>query len=225
VAIVTQGKINALTANSLPFEYVTLYFLSVGIFSRTLQVLLHNALPMVTKMNIKSLLVGVIAVVMTVSSCEEARLSSKIKKFQCERISFPSDMTLLSGYLPNHHNLTESIPKLVVYIDSMSCSTCRIGQLPKYHMFYENALNGKFQFVVIIKPKAVDIVSIRHVVNANRFCFDAYIDNDGSFAKANPTLSLDRRFHTFYADSLGFPKLVGDPTVSRKMEQLYLQYL
>lgn len=135
-------------------------------------------------------------------------------------------MASYSGNAAEVKPLSDSIPQLVIFVDSTQCSTCRIGHLSEYIALQKESIQtGCFMLTVILSPPVNDYKNIVHLLETYKFPFPVYVDKNHSFRKENGFIPDDSRFHTFLTDQSHRPVFVGDPTRSDRLRHLFEQAL
>lgn len=161
------------------------------------------------------------------NSCSGHRVRKELESFFSQEIKFPSTLVACSGESAGAMSLlSDSIPKLIIYVDSTQCSSCRVGHLSDYLPLYEESVQGKqFMLAVIISPPVADYGYIVHLLGTYKYPFPVYIDKSHSFRKENSFIPDDTRFHAFLLDGCNHPVMVGDPARGQKIQRLFEQAL
>lgn len=162
--------------------------------------------------------------VLCLGSCSSHRIRRELESFLSQEVVFPSSITCVSKTMQGTNLLLDSIPRLVIYVDSTQCSTCRVGHLAEYIPLHERAVQEKrFMLAVILSPPASEYDNIVHLLDVYDYPFPVYLDKNHSFRKENSFIPDDARFHAFLIDRSLHPVMVGDPTRSEKLRQLFEQ--
>lgn len=157
------------------------------------------------------------------SGCDRISLRIRMREFQSQKVIFPSTMECVYGVEECHTELFEPKTRLVVYIDSLNCSSCGINRLSRFAKYAALAKsNQDFQFLVVIWPNYEAKGDISKNIEHWHFPFDVFLDYEGVFSKSNPKLPrIDARFHTFLLNKHNQPVMIGDPTSSKRIESLF----
>ena len=168
-----------------------------------------------------------IVLALTVSiGCSNSDIRKTLLSYYSQEVVFPSSLTVIPGASKDIRSIHDSIPKMVIFIDSTVCSSCRIGHLIEYEdLATESLRTGGFMMAIIISPLRKDIDYARHLLEQYNYPFPIYLDQSHSFRKDNAFIPEDVRFHSFFVDANNSPILVGDPTKSKKIQQLFRQKL
>ena len=166
---------------------------------------------------------ALILVCFTLSSCSE---NQKIKKTMIEfmktEIILPDSMTVVNGKeveLADLNSLHGN--RMIMYVDSMSCSSCRIRHFTDLLPLYELSDSLKnFSVMAIFSPEQSKLVDVEMQLELLDFPYPIYVDTRREFAKMND-IPADKRFHDFMITRDGKVKYVGNPLNS---EQLMLVF-
>lgn len=158
-------------------------------------------------------------------SCQESvQTRSAIEKLVGSEITIPvglqatidgEDTTLTATEQPD--------AKMVVWYDSVGCSSCQISRLNEWTemLAYAEALRGKFQVVFVMTPKNKEMKSVRISLMSSRLGHPMLIDTASAFITANPLVPADSRLHTFLLDKNNRVVLVGSPVNGESLRVLY----
>lgn len=167
-----------------------------------------------------------VGLVLCLGSCSSHRIRKELESFLSQEVCFPSSLTCVSNAFQGRDILLDSIPLLVIYVDSTQCSTCRVGHLAEYIPLQEKAVQSrKFLLTVILSPPANEYDHIVHLLDVYDYPFPIFLDKNHSFRKENSFIPGDARFHAFLIDRSRHPVMVGDPTRSEKLRRLFEQAL
>ena len=115
--------------------------------------------------------------------------------------------------------------KLVIYTDSVECSSCVISKMYLWNSIIENTelYKDKLKFYYILSPQRQHIEKVRSALNVIDFEYPVIIDTLGKFAKLNPHLPENKALHTFLLDENNNVILVGNPLRNKKIEEMFYQ--
>lgn len=112
--------------------------------------------------------------------------------------------------------------KLIIYIDSTECTTCRITHLWEYQELFDLAEERQsFTMMILIWNKDFDAISLERYLSDLQLEYPLYVDMGCRFLEDNPSLPNDNRLHSFLVDETGHPICVGDPGRTKKMMEVY----
>ena len=167
-----------------------------------------------------------VGLVLCLGSCSSHRIRKELESFLSQEVCFPSSLTRASKAFQGTDPILDSLPRLVIYVDSTQCSSCCVGHLAEYIPLQEESVrSGRFVFAVILSPPAADYAHIEHLLDVYDYPLCVYLDKSHSFRKENSFVPDDVRFHSFLTDKSRHPVMVGDPTRSEKLRQLFEQTL
>ena len=113
--------------------------------------------------------------------------------------------------------------KIVIFSDSTICSPCAIKSIGSWYHYIQLSQNSKggLQLFFIFVQNKKNINSLLYTLKEYFFDYPVYIDTLGIFQKDNPHLSENTKLHTFLLDENNNVILVGNPTHSLKLKELY----
>lgn len=115
--------------------------------------------------------------------------------------------------------------KLVVFVDSLSCSSCFLNKLINYYDINDSLVKNNGQLVIILNPKNSRIDEIRRAIVNEKYPFWCIIDKKGGFLHRNPEMPDNELLHTFLLDENDNIILVGDPSYNPKINKLLMKQL
>ena len=166
---------------------------------------------------------SILIILLLVTGCQEIRVGMRMKRFTSHKVVFPESLIKVQGRDSNDVDLSIDVPRLVVYVDSSDCSSCRLNNLMYYTDYASlSKVFPVFQFFVIIFPDSESEDNIIKNISHRSFPFDVFVDLEGAFSKKNPFLpQRDSRYHCFLLDWDQHPSMVGDPSSSRRLDVLF----
>lgn len=171
------------------------------------------------KSKIISLILAVIAALLILPSCARQELKREMKHFMASEIVLPEVMEKSQDgkFVPV---LREELPgpKMIVFIDSTECSSCRLSKLMVYDSVERlSEESGSFRFVVLLSTKKSEAAKVRDLLLHSEIRFPVYLDTEHDFRRLNPSIPDDVRFHSFFLDGSGHPVFIGNPSGSARM--------
>lgn len=160
-------------------------------------------------------------------------LSTKSKRLLTQQIVEMQGMSLnlnfneAETYLDGIDSIyiSEDVSKLVLFVDSLSCSSCSLSQMTHYYDINDSLTTHGGQLVVILHPQQISIDEIRKKLAIEKYPFWCVIDKKGEFLRNNPKLSDNKLLHTFLVDKYNRIILIGDPMTNSKIKELFLMQL
>lgn len=167
-----------------------------------------------------------LGLILCLGSCSNHRIRKQLENVLSQEVRFPSSINCCFGSTSGKKPLSDSIPQLVIYVDSTQCSSCRIGHLSEYIPLYEESIQSQqFVLAIILSPPSADCEHISHLLSVYDYPFPVYLDKNHSFRRENGFIPDDSRFHAFLTDRSHHPVFVGDPVRSDRLRSLFEQAL
>ena len=160
-------------------------------------------------------------------SCNRNSLEKQLVNFIGTEIIFPEN---LQANLQGHDTLmhfTNAPIKMIVWHDSVGCSSCQIQQMLEWYeiVLYADSIGKIFVPVFIFSPKVSDLSGVRKTLRTTDFEYPIYIDNKNLFFKKNPGIPSDKRLHTFLLDENNKVILAGSPLRNETLWKLYKEQI
>lgn len=117
----------------------------------------------------------------------------------------------------------ESTParKLVLFVDSTSCSGCFLSHLLSYYEINDSLVAHGGEMVVLLHPKKSVQQEIESKAVQERYPFWCIVDRAGEFIRKNPDIPDNQLLHTFLLDENDNLVLVGDPARNSRIKELF----
>lgn len=115
--------------------------------------------------------------------------------------------------------------KLVVFIDSLSCSSCFLNNMAVYYSINDSIVKRNGHLVIVINPLKKSVDEVREKIVMGKYPFYCIIDKNGDFLLKNPHIPDNNILHSFLLDKSDKIILVGDPTYNPKIKELFLRQL
>lgn len=170
----------------------------------------------------KHITIGILCLLIGLSSCSDRKLAGLLRDFRNSEI-----VTDVAIEMVREHDIVNCIPgpsaaRLVIYHDSLACSSCQINHLyGKIDLFHLADSLGSFDVLTIFSPKEEEYDNVMKELMQSGFPYPVYVDSYREFIRANAAIPSDSRFHTFLLDCTGHPVFAGDPCASREMWNLF----
>ncbi len=158
------------------------------------------------------------------TGCKKARLRVQLKGLMGSTIVLPDKITCVNNgkEYPMPDSLRD-MAKLIVYIDSTECTTCRISHLGLYNNTFEvSKEKGAFEVVLLFANVELYGIPLIKYLSDMELHTPIYVDENNMFLGLNPSIPGDRRMHAFLVNDIGKPICVGDPSVSDKILQVFM---
>lgn len=162
-----------------------------------------------------------------ISSCVERR---KVKDIMLEFVSsdiiIPDDLDCIFNAETSASYIdTLKSNKLIIYYDSLDCSSCRISHLFDLYPLYTMADTSDFSVMTIFSPKKSEVENTRFQLMLINHTIPIYLDKNGSFAQLNSCIPTDQRFHSFLINEIGSVLFVGNPISNEQLHSVFLKTL
>ena len=166
-----------------------------------------------------------IASLLLLISCVDTRVKKDLIALQSQPIRFPPNLiTTINGKDTVIYNLYKSEYKLIIYVDSIACSSCEINHMHLWKPYIEYAdslSNDKLKLYFIFSPRKEDKKAIRVSLALYPIDYPVIIDNNNEFEKFNPHIPSNRAMHVFLLDSHNRVRLVGSPVANQEIRRLF----
>ena len=166
-------------------------------------------------------------ILLSLSSCSERqKLRKTMSKFVQSEIQIPDDLECMYNRELTIINKDTLKPyKLIVYYDSLDCSSCRISHLMDLYPLYDMADTSNFSVITIFSPKTDDLEEVELQLKIANHPECIYIDSNHGFCRLNKSIPLDQRFHCFLVNNQNRPIFVGNPIESTKLYKIFIEVL
>lgn len=165
--------------------------------------------------------------VVALSGCKKAQMRSQLKAIIGSSIVLPEHISCVYGgeVFPMSDSLRNK-DKLIVFVDSISCTKCRITHFIRYEELFSMAREtGSFDVIILLSTGKRDYEEIkRHLCDIELYC-PVYLDDEHEFARLNTLFVESRLPKSAFVDYAGVIKLIGDPTEDSKILSLYKDYI
>ena len=168
-------------------------------------------------------LIALCFLVFVATGCKKARLRAQLKDMMTSTIVLPESIICVYNgeVFPMPDSLRDK-PKLIVYIDSTECTTCRISHFWEYQELFDISKEiGSFEIMLLLCNKAFNSIPMTRYLSDRELEYPIYIDLDYRFLSPNPSIPTDPRLHSMLIDSTGRPIFVGDPSKSGQMMEAF----
>ena len=151
----------------------------------------------------KCFFIGIILCLFVACTNRNQQFAKEMKALQSKEIKLPSKgLVLLQSTELHEVEMNEKALKLVIYTDSVGCTSCAINQINLWDSFidYANQFNNQLRFYFIFSPVKKDLNSIKLAIANSMFEYPIVLDTLREFEKLNPHLPKNRSFHSFLLD-------------------------
>ena len=169
----------------------------------------------------------VLSIIFVLTSCSDHhKIKRTMSEFTKSKIVLTDGLYVVKDRTYSPANIDDLRDmKLIMYIDSLSCSQCRISHLNSLLALYEFAVSdNRFSVLTIFSPRSQDLPDVVQRIILQDFPYPLYVDVDGEFARRN-VIPKDLRFHNFLIDSEGKLRFVGNPNDNDQLMTIFLKAL
>lgn len=165
-----------------------------------------------------------LASLMLFSSCEKKNFADDILKMQSRPIdmSVCEESSCYEAGIEIGYNGRDSAYKLVIYIDSLSCSPCFISHMYEYEEIAKEFDSAGIRTVFIFEPQQDKEEDVRSSLRQQAYPFLGIVVRNGGFASANPHLPSSSLLHSFLLDERNGVIVVGNPIRNERIKELML---
>lgn len=171
------------------------------------------------------LVLGCFFFLISCQQTEKEKLEELVKSWNGKEILFPTNPSFtLYGKTPVDFKIPASDYKIVTYVDSLGCSSCKL-QLPKWKDFikYTDSITG-YKIPVLFFLHPINPREMRLVLKQNHFDYPVCMDTEDSFNKLNKFPSK-LHFQTFLLDKNNRVIALGNPVHNYDVRELYIHLI
>ena len=154
------------------------------------------------------------------------RLRSQVKKLMASTVVLPEKVVRIAGgeVLPMPDSLREKA-KLIVYIDTTECRSCRFSKIPVYDRIISEAGSYGVEVMILMANRTLTGITWTQYLSDIDLGVPIYVDEGNAFLTLNPAVDRDPRLHSVLVNRQGTPVLVGDPVLSPGIAELFWRVL
>ena len=161
-------------------------------------------------------------------SCAESdkeRLSRLVKEWERKEVLFPPhSIFTIQGKDTVNFEFKDADYKVVTYIDSVGCTSCKL-QLHRWKEMVaevDSLTDGRVPFLFYFHPK--DMKELRYLTRRDNFTYPVCLDERDELNRLNQFPS-DMTFQTFLLDKENKVVAIGNPILNPKVKELYLKLI
>lgn len=152
-------------------------------------------------------------------------MQEQFKMLQSFPINISDDFQIVTSEKEDslHLDIAGKSARLIVYVDSLECSSCRVGRMYEYNeiISFRDTIGEQYLPIFIFSSPKHIVEELLYQIKISYFDYPILLDEKGLFPAANPHIPADSRFHTFLLDKTGKVVLVGDPVNNPNLWELY----
>ena len=173
-------------------------------------------------------IVTLIMCVWVLASCQESREEAMLRlvnEWNGKEIKFPArSVFTIQGKDTVDWEFGNADYKVVTYIDSVGCTSCKL-QLPRWKKMVaevDSLTNGRVPFLFYFHPK--DRKELRYLTRRDDFTYPVCFDERDELNRLNQ-FPTDMTFQTFLLDEDNKVVAMGNPIHNPKVKELYLSLI
>ena len=159
------------------------------------------------------------------ASCQESREEAMLRlvnEWNGKEIKFPSrSVFTIQGKDTVNFSFQEADYKVVTYIDSVGCTSCKL-QLHRWKELVaevDSLTDGRVPFLFYFHPK--DMKELRYLTRRDDFIYPVCFDEQDEINRLNQ-FPMDMTFQTFLLNKENKVVVLGNPVLNQKVKELYL---
>lgn len=162
------------------------------------------------------------------ASCQESREEAMLRlvnEWNGKEIKFPSrSVFTIQGKDTVDFEFRHADYKVVTYIDSVGCTSCKL-QLHRWKVLMEEVdllTGGSVPFLFYFHPK--DLKELRYLTRRESFTYPVCFDEEDELNQLN-RFPTNMTFQTFLLDKFNKVVAIGNPVLSPQIKDLYLNVM
>lgn len=165
-----------------------------------------------------------LASLMLLSSCGKKSFADEILKMQSRPIDLKAckDAVYLENGVEADFCDEDSVYKLILYIDSASCSPCFVSHMYDYKKTVEYFDSAGIRTLFVFEPSQNKVKDVISSLEQQSFPLLSLVVRDGGFASATPQLPASSLLHSFLLNEKNEVVVVGNPVRNEKVRELML---
>jgi hypothetical protein len=174
----------------------------------------------------KRIFIITVLVAVSLSSCGNSRKGDALKivaEWRGKEIVFPEDIPCFSmGKDTSCVDLHGDNYKIVLYVDSLGCTGCRLklSEWNKIMREADSVFTRKPEFIFFFQPKRKDEKELQFIFRQNGFRHPVFVDKDNKIGKLNSFPSCPE-YQCFLLDRASKVIIVGNPSLNPGIWTLY----
>ena len=115
--------------------------------------------------------------------------------------------------------------KIVLFNDSLKCSTCEVrtlGEWDNFAQILKREKNITLNLIPIFSPSASDYLPLKSALKNSKPSFPVYLDTANCFIRSNPQIPSNKLYHTFVLDDQNRVVIIGNIMKNKRLYHLFL---
>ena len=165
-----------------------------------------------------------LASLMFLFSCGKKSLTAEILQIQSRPIDLTAgeDAVCYENGERTSYRSGDSAYKLIIYIDSTSCSPCFISHMQDYIATVEELDSVGIRTVLIFEPVRERVEDVKTSLEQQSFPFQTVVVDHTAFFSDNQHLPSYSLLHSFLLNRKNEVVIVGNPVRNTKVKELML---
>lgn len=165
-----------------------------------------------------------LASLMLLSSCGKKSFADEILKMQSRPIDLKAckDAVYLENGVEADFCDEDSVYKLILYIDSASCSPCFVSHMYDYKKTVEYFDSAGIRTLFVFKPTQKRMEEVTIALRQFAYPTKAIVVSNGNFSAHNSHIPSSALLHSFLLNSANAVTIVGKPLRNEKLKELML---
>lgn len=155
---------------------------------------------------------------------ETEQYAKLVEQWQGKEIIIPTDLKGLVQGVSIDYNINDCDYKILTYIDSIGCSTCKLNFAGWEQLMNEISLNQDLTVKLMLMINPTDASDIIKMATQYKFNYPIIIDETNLIDSLN-NFSSGIKFQTLLLDEENKVMLIGDPLHNDKIKNLYRNLL
>lgn len=180
------------------------------------------------KMRLHKIFIGATWLLMFLCSCQnnhKDEITQIVSDWVGKEIRFPEGLPfMVNGKDTMDFSGVDALHKIVVYVDSLGCMSCRLN-LPLWSDFIhelDSLTDSQVCFLFYLQPKSVKELNL--ITRRDSFNYPVCVDIDDNFNKLNH-LPKDDDFRAFLLNEYNRVEVIGNPIHNSKIKELYINVI
>jgi len=162
--------------------------------------------------------------ILSLSCSDKSSLSKELIKLKSRTMVLPTSEMITSFVEDStYKDFSKAELKLIIYIDSTECMSCRIKRLYDWNRLIklDSRYNGRMKYYFVFCPPKGQVKQTLRSIKLGALKYPIIVDETNKFIKDNPQIPSDIRLHTFLLDKENKVILAGDPLRNKKLRKIF----
>ncbi len=162
-------------------------------------------------------------IVVSCKDVEKERITHLVKEWSGKEVFFPEHSVFtVQGQDTINFKISDSGYKIVTYVDSIGCSSCKLKLLHWKGFVNDMDTVANVQFLFFFHPKSMQ--GLLHTIREDNFTYPVCFDEKDEFNNRNQFPS-EMAFQTFLLDKDNRVVAIGNPIHNAQVKELYKEII